>query len=114
MFRNKSRKLISIVLILSLSPGIVDDQNKKLKGVITNADTEVIAVRVTDKATFPRASSEKKLEALPPGQADTRIIPSAMPWGGDQIKINTMVNAGNKTYCENNPVANAFFWYLSW
>lgn len=92
----------------------MDDQSKKLTGVITNAETEVKAVNVTDNATLPRASSEKKLEALPPGQADTRIIPSAMPCGGDQIKINTMVSAGSSIYWENNPVANAFFWYLSW
>ncbi len=98
IFRNRSRKLISIDLILSLSPGIVDDQNKKLKGVITNAETEVMAVNVTDKATFPRASSEKKLDALPPGQAATRIIPNAIPCGGDQIKINRIVSAGNNIY----------------
>jgi hypothetical protein len=109
MFTKRSRKLISIVFILSLSPGMVDDQNKKFKGVTIKADTEVIAVNVTDNATLPRASSEKKLEAFPPGQAATRIIPSAMPWGGDQIKINKMVRAGNTTYWENNPVANAFF-----
>lgn len=77
---------------------MVDDQNKKFKGVITNADTEVMAVSVTDKATFPRASSEKKLDAFPPGQAATRIIPNAIPCGGDQIKIITMVSAGNNIY----------------
>ena len=98
MFTKRSRKLISIVLILSLNPGMVDDQNKKFKGVIIKADIEVIAVNVTDRATLPRASNEKKLEALPPGQAATRIIPSAMPCGGDQSKINRMVSAGKSTY----------------
>lgn len=102
-----------MVLILSLSPGIVEDQNRKLNGVTRNAMTEVIAVRVTAKATLPFASKEKKLDAFPPGQAATKIIPNAIPCGGDHIKINTMVKAGNKIYCENKPVAKAFFWCLS-
>lgn len=109
MFKKRSRKLTSMVLILSLSPGIVEDQNKKLKGVTRNAMTEVMALSVTDKATLPLASCEKKLDAFPPGQAATKIIPNAIPCGGDHIKINTMVRAGNKIYCENKPVANAFF-----
>ena len=77
--------------------------------MIKKADTEVIAVRVTDKATFPLAINEKKFETFPPGQAATKIIPNAIPCGGDQITIKAIVNAGNRTYCENNPVANAFF-----
>lgn len=113
MFRNRSRKLTSMFLMLSRSPGIVDDQNKKLRGVTRNAMTEVMAVSVTDKATLPFASSEKKLDAFPPGQAATRIIPNAIPVGGDHIKISAIVKAGNKIYCENTPVANAFFWCLS-
>ena len=77
------------------------------------AITEEIAVSVTASATLPLAISEKKLEAFPPGQAATSIIPSAIPVGGDQISISRMVNAGNRTYCVNNPVARAFFWCLS-
>lgn len=98
MFRNRSRKLTSMSLMLSLSLGMVEDQNKKLNGVNRNAMTDVMALNVTERATFPFASNEKKLEAFPPGQAATRIIPNAIPCGGDQIKINTMVKAGNKIY----------------
>ena len=107
--KNSSTKLISIALKLSLKPGNKEDQNRMLNGVIKKADTEVTAVRVTDKATFPLAINEKKFETLPPGHAATKIIPNAIPCGGDQIIIKRMVNAGNKTYCETNPVANAFF-----
>ena len=95
--------------MFSLSPGIVEDQNRKLKGVVKNAVTDVIAVNVTDSATLPLASNEKKLEAFPPGHGATRIIPSAIPGGGDKIKIRRTVKAGSKIYCEKIPVASAFF-----
>ena len=109
MFRKRSRKLTSISLILSRRLGIIDDHRKKLTGVVKKAKTDVIAVNVTDKATCPFANMEKKLEAFPPGQAATRIIPSAIPSDGFRIRINTIVNAGSKMYCEKIPVNKAFF-----
>ena len=51
---------------------------EKLRGVIKTAASVAIAVRLTDKATFPLASEEIKLEILPPGQAATKIIPRPM------------------------------------
>ena len=50
----------------------------KLKGVRNTALIVAIAVRLTDKATFPLASDEIKLEIFPPGQAATRIMPNAI------------------------------------
>lgn len=91
------------------SPGINDDQKKKLAGVIIKAKSEVKAVRVTESATFPPASNEKKLEAFPPGHAATKIIPSAMPGAGVIINIIRHVSAGNIIYCETKPVTKAFF-----
>jgi hypothetical protein len=106
---NKSRKLISMACMLSRSEGMVEDQKRNDVGVMKNAVTEVRAVSVTESATFPLASNEKKLDALPPGHAATRIIPNAIPEGGAHIRMSSMVNEGKRTYCERIPVRSAFF-----
>ena len=84
-------------------------QKKKEAGVIRNAIKEEIAVSVTDNATFPLASIEKKLETLPPGQAATRIIPKAIPGETGKSFTSSKVITGNRMICEINPVATAFF-----
>ncbi len=109
MLMNKSKKLISNSLILSRRPGRVDDQNMKLSGVVKKAVKEVMAVSVTESATLPFAKNEKKLDAFPPGQAATSIIPSATPGGGDSTKMITIVSKGSKRYCDTMPVRSAFF-----
>jgi hypothetical protein len=109
MFRNKSKKLISKDLISVVRPGIKDEKVKKLIGVMANASMDVIAVSVTDSATCPPANIEKKLEALPPGQAATNNIPKAIPGGGVITTISNKVTIGKIIYCENKPVATLFF-----
>ena len=79
---SKSLKLMSIDCTLTSSEGTNDAQKKKLSGVSKKQNTEVKAERVTDKARLPRASIEKKLEALPPGHEATRIMPNAVSLGG--------------------------------
>ncbi|MEZ4905059.1 MAG: hypothetical protein R2822_26560 [Spirosomataceae bacterium] len=71
-------------------------QKVKLKGVITTAIMVLIAVRLTAKATFPRANDVIKLEILPPGQAATSIIPNATPtvMCSPKAMINKKVAAG--------------------
>ena len=83
MLRKRSKKLISKVLTLCDKPGTSEDQKKKLNGVIRKQNTEVKADNVTDNAMLPFASMEKKLEAFPPGQAATKIIPNAISFDGD-------------------------------
>jgi hypothetical protein len=94
---------------LSRNDGISEDQKRKLNGVRINADKELIAVSVTDSATFPLAKSEKKLDAFPPGHAATRIIPSAISFDGDHRRMSKSVKAGRSRYCVSSPVATAFF-----
>ena len=83
MLRKRSKKLISKVFTLCDKPGTNEDQKKKLSGVTRKQNTEVMADNVTDNAMFPFASIEKKLEALPPGHAATKIIPNAISFDGD-------------------------------
>ena len=83
MLRNKSKNLISKLCTLCDRPGISEDQKKKLNGVSRKQNTEVKADNVTDSAMLPFAIIEKKLEALPPGHAATKIIPNAISLEGD-------------------------------
>ncbi len=63
-----------------------------------------MAVRLTESSIFALASDEIKLETLPPGQAETNIIPKATLGEGLITKINRNVTAGNATNCENTPI----------
>ncbi len=85
MLRKRSRKLISKDFTLCERLGTSDDQKKKLNGVTRKQNTAVMADKVTDNATLPFANIEKKLDALPPGHAATKIIPSAISLEGDKI-----------------------------
>ncbi len=114
MLRNRSMNSISSSFNWDDNPGMSDAQNKKLTGVIINATSEVIAVRVTDKATLPLESKVKKLETFPPGQAATIIIPSAMPGIGLRSTMSKQVIIGSSRYCEINPVNKAFLLWRSW
>ena len=86
MLINKSIKSISNERSSDLYPA-KEDQKKKFAGVITNASKEEKAVSVTESATLPRDKSVKKFDTFPPGQAATRIIPSAIPGEGVSISI---------------------------
>ena len=51
-------------------------QNVKLNGVMIMAPRSETAVRLTERATLPRARALKKFDTFPPGQEATRIIPN--------------------------------------
>ena len=51
------------------------DTTSMMTGRVNRVITLLIAVRVTDRATSPRASIENTLEELPPGQQATRTSP---------------------------------------
>tara|TARA_B100000749_G_C18154546_1_gene353217 strand:- start:154 stop:579 length:426 start_codon:yes stop_codon:yes gene_type:complete len=78
-------------------------QNARFIGVMKIARTLDMAVRLTDKAMFPLASAEKKLEILPPGHAATIIIPKAKLGLGSNIQMIMNVNIGRTTNWDNTP-----------
>jgi hypothetical protein len=90
-------KLISNPFTSSIKPGTSEAQKKKLTGVITKASNEENAVSVTDNATLPRASIEKKLETLPPGHAATNNIPRAIPLLMGNTSTSMNVRKGSRT-----------------
>ena len=61
------------------------------------------AVRLTESSMFALASAEMKLEILPPGHAEMRIIPMATEGGGFIRMTRTNVSAGNKKNWEKMP-----------
>ncbi len=83
-------------------------QKLKLNGVMNMAATVEIAVRLTERATFPRAREVMKLETLPPGQAATIIIPIAILGRGSITSTNRKVSKGRTRNCETTPTMAGF------
>lgn len=89
---NEIVKLLNNSLVGSYDEAI----RAKLIGVIITAESVVIAVILTDKATLPLASDDIKLEMFPPGQAATKNIPNAKLGKGRLTQINRIVTNGSK------------------
>ncbi len=80
-------------------------QSAKFNGVRIMAEMVATAVRLTDKAMFPFANEDMKLEMFPPGHDETKIIPKAIV-GVIRLRkiiIITNVTAGRKKNCEKKP-----------
>lgn len=80
----------------------------KLSGVIKVAAMVAIAVRLTERATFPFAIAVIKFEMLPPGQAAIKIIPNATVGVGLSTRTNRKVTKGNRKNCEITPIRADF------
>ena len=65
-------------------------------------------MRLTERAIFPLARDERKLETFPPREAATKVMPKATVGGGFNTKIKKKVNAGNIKKLEINPGRNDF------
>ena len=63
-------------------------QKAKLNGVIKRLITVVMAVRLTDRVIFDFDMEEIILDTLPPGHADTNIIPNATEVLGRRMITN--------------------------
>jgi hypothetical protein len=87
-------------------------QNAKLNGVKKIAAEVDIAVRLTDRATFPFAMELIKFEILPPGQAATKIIPKATVGVGLSIITIRNEKAGNRKVWLINPTMADFGFFI--
>ena len=78
-----------------------------MNGVITTAARLEIAVMLTEVATLARPIQVITLEKLPPGQQDTRIMPSARPGLISSAQVAAQVIAGNNMNWATSPVTGA-------
>lgn len=83
---NTSQGFREIVLNVFCTGGYKFPQKKKLNGVITIASADENAVSEMERAVLPFARRVTKFEMLPPGQAATKSIPSAIPGEGFKIQ----------------------------
>lgn len=83
-------------------------QNRIEIGVINAANTEEVAVRLTERAVLARANSEIRLDVLPPGQHAINIMPSAMLGCGFITKHMNRVSKGRPINCAVMPVKYSF------
>ena len=75
---------------------------------MSNAAKEANAVKLMERAVFPPASFDMKLETLPPGQEATIIITKAMLGNGLMIETKTKVTNGINKNCANMPTITGF------
>jgi len=90
-----SQGLISMGIIICEAFSYNPPQNAKLKGVRIIEAMVATAVRETDKAVFPLARLEIKLEILPPGHAATNSMPRATLGVGWIIQMKKKVIMGS-------------------
>lgn len=83
---NTSQGFKEIVFNVVSTGGYKFPQKKKLNGVIKIASADENAVSEMERAVLPFASRVIKFEMLPPGQAATKSIPSAIPGEGFKIQ----------------------------
>jgi hypothetical protein len=74
------------------------------KGVNTTATMVERAVMVTDKAKLERDKNTITLEAVPPGQLETRISPTAKKGGRSNTFPKSQPKKGMTVNCKNKPV----------
>src|SRR5690606_8994811 len=67
-------------------------------GVITTASIVDAAVIATDRATSARERNAMTFDAVPPGQPDTRIRPTASGVGSDQSHAMVQPSSGIARY----------------
>ena len=72
-------------------------------GVIRTASSVDTAVIVTDSATSARARNAMTLEAVPPGQQETRISPAASGAGRSKRVASPHPRAGINVYWSTTP-----------
>ena len=85
------------IILFSAKLRYIFPQKEKLSGVVIMQAAVLNAVNETDSSVLPRENEVMKLDIFPPGQAATRIIPSAII--GDIQSFNKIVsrkvNAGS-------------------
>jgi len=62
-------------------------------------------VRLTDKATRALAKKTTTFEAVPPGQQETRISPTAISAGNFNTQARQALHAGIIKNCKPTPIA---------
>ena len=77
------------------------------------ANRVAIAVKLTERAEFPLAKCVIKLETLPPGQAATMIIPSAMLGAGSINQTKTNVKAGRSKNWLSTPTKTGLGYWIN-
>ena len=82
--------------------------NNVIIGVIIGAIKVDTAVNETDNATSPPARNVRTSEAVPPGTAPTKIIPTAKPASKENKLTRTNVKTGMIMYCAESPVMISF------
>src|SRR5690606_38988367 len=82
-------------------------QNARFSGVKSSEPSVEIDVIVIDSAVLPRAKWVRKFEMLPPGQAATRISPSAMLGAGFSTIPIPQPTAGSSTNWPSMPISVA-------
>jgi hypothetical protein len=77
-------------------------------GSVNSATIELIAVRVTLSATSPRNRCEYRFAVVPPGEAASRIMPTARIGGNWKSTTSPKHSAGNSTSWQASATITAF------
>lgn len=72
-------------------------------GRVNNVSSELNAVRLTERATFPPANEDRMLLELPPGQHDSNISPMNISDCRSTVRAMANDNAGNSNIWPVNP-----------
>ncbi len=74
------------------------------RGVITGLSKVEAVVIATESATSPRARKTTTFEAVPPGQAPTRMTPRARSFGSPRPRARSHPPIGMTRYCRTTPM----------
>lgn len=83
---------------------VVPTRSDVSRGVVTTARMVELAVMSTDNATSPFARKVMRLEATPPGQQDTSMMPALVAGANGSRVEARRPREGMRVYCRKTPV----------